>query len=478
MMVLRFQLSTCCILVALVAFVSCQVPYVEKYFDQYLDHFNYMSNGQKTYKQRYLIQDKWWDREAGPIFFYTGNEGDITDFWDNTGFMFDIAPQFGALVLFAEHRYYGKSMPFGNASLQRDNIGLLTIEQALADFVTLLYHVKQDLNATKCPVIAFGGSYGGMLSAWIRFKYPNAIAGSIAASAPIFLLADNINRDFFFADVTKDFQKASAQCADNVRSGFTALAKMAASGPSGLQNISKIFHLCKPLSTQDDYMHMLAWIRNSFTFLAMLDYPYPASFMGDLPANPVNVACDDIGNATDVVSGLAKATELYYNGTAGTLQCFDIFTEYVPCADPTGCGTGPAGISWDYQACTELPTVNGSNGKSDFFPVLPFTPEMRDDYCQKTWGVSPRRDWGAVQFWTENLQAASNIVFSNGDLDPWRDGGVLKTTNPNIQVAIVKGGAHHLDLRGHNAKDPIGVVAVREIEKQFIRKWVNEYYTQ
>ncbi len=42
---------------------------------------------------------------------------------------------------------------------------------------------------------------------------------------------------------------------------------------------------------------------------------------------------------------------LFYNGTAGRLPCNNIETQFIECADPTGCGTGPAATSWDYQVC-------------------------------------------------------------------------------------------------------------------------------
>ena len=33
-------------------------PYVEKEFDQYIDHFNLKSNGDETFKQRYFYTGK------------------------------------------------------------------------------------------------------------------------------------------------------------------------------------------------------------------------------------------------------------------------------------------------------------------------------------------------------------------------------------------------------------------------------------
>lgn len=53
-----------------------------KWFTQELDHFDFSNT--KTFQQRYLVNTDHW-KPGGPIFFYTGNEGNITLFAENTG---------------------------------------------------------------------------------------------------------------------------------------------------------------------------------------------------------------------------------------------------------------------------------------------------------------------------------------------------------------------------------------------------------
>ena len=150
------------------------------------------------------FQDDAFDPSNGPVFFYAGNEGDIEGFWNNTGLLFDIAPLFNALVVFPEHRFYGKSLPFGDDSFERENIQYLTVEQTLADYAVFLARLQENYNLTnkKNPIIAFGGSYGGILAAYMRFKYPNLVQGALAASAPVYLTAGLAPSTLFFQDVT------------------------------------------------------------------------------------------------------------------------------------------------------------------------------------------------------------------------------------------------------------------------------------
>ena len=125
---------------------SPSVSYEELYFEQVVDHYTFDVKAD-TYQQRYLISYDYWKGD-GPVFFYAGNEGDIFMFWNNTGFLFELAEEFNALIIFAEHRYYGVSLPYGNSSFDQGKIRYLTAEQAMADYTILVPTIKANLKVS------------------------------------------------------------------------------------------------------------------------------------------------------------------------------------------------------------------------------------------------------------------------------------------------------------------------------------------
>ncbi|XP_069325255.1 lysosomal Pro-X carboxypeptidase [Eulemur rufifrons] len=438
------------------------------YFQQKVDHFGF--NTVKTFKQRYLIADEYWKKDGGSILFYTGNEGDIIWFCNNTGFMWDVAEELKAMLVFAEHRYYGESLPFGHSSYKDSrHLNFLTSEQALADFAELIKHLKRTIpGAENQPVIALGGSYGGMLSAWFRMKYPHIVVGALAASAPIWQFEDLVPCGVFMKIVTTDFRKSGPYCSESIRRSWDAINRLSTTS-RGIQWLTEALHLCSPLASEK-IQHLKDWIAETWLNLAMIDYPYASNFLQPLPAWPIKVVCQYLRNpnVSDslLLQNIFQALNVYYN-YSGQAKCLNI-------SETTTSSLGSLG--WSYQACTEMVMPFCTNGIDDMFePHLWNLKEFSDD-CFNQWGVRPRPSWITTLYGGKNISSHTNIVFSNGELDPWSGGGVTKDITDTLVAITIPEGAHHLDLRASNALDPRSVLLARTLEVKHMKKWIRDFY--
>ncbi|KAK7503719.1 hypothetical protein BaRGS_00004842 [Batillaria attramentaria] len=432
-------------------------------FTQNVDHFGFRNTDQ--FQQRYLVADQFWNHDNGPIFFYTGNEGDIAWICNNTGFLWDIAPEFKALLVFAEHRYYGQSLPYGSESYANTSVlDYLTSEQALADYAELIRHIKQTTPGTaNSPVIVFGGSYGGMLAAWMRLKYPSLVLGALASSAPVWQFEGLTPCGGFYSQIQQIYESVSPQCVDNMAT--TWLAVMGC-WPNDLDFLTKTFSLCKPLEIKLDLGTLMDWITTVLVNMATVNYPYPASFMEPLPAWPVQEFCRDLKTpltGKPLLEAVAKGMKMYFNctGQAACLNMTKHATDYF----------GDRG--WHYQTCTELVMPMCSNNTKMFYDIpLHWDMYVYSFFCHAALGVSPRENWISLQYWGKEIKSASNIIFSNGLLDPLAQGGVLETLSPSLIAIQIPMAAQQLDLRGENPADPPDVRAAREQEKNILTNWL------
>lgn len=80
--------------------------------------------------------------------------------------------------------------------------------------------------------------------------------------------------------------------------------------------------------------------------MAMADYPYPADFLGPMPAWPVATAAAFF-NPSDpspsaVLSAIYQTMNIFYNYTGQAGQCFELLDLNPPGLTQSG---------WDYQCC-------------------------------------------------------------------------------------------------------------------------------
>ncbi|KAJ7510412.1 peptidase S28 [Mycena galericulata] len=101
-----------------------------------------------------------------------------------------IAYAVGGATIVMEHRYWGASIPAANYSTA--NMKYFTIQNAVQDFAYFALNVELPFTTgTKAtpppntPWIVAGGSYPGVLSAYVKHTFPDLFYAAYATSAPV-----------------------------------------------------------------------------------------------------------------------------------------------------------------------------------------------------------------------------------------------------------------------------------------------------
>ncbi|CAK4619218.1 unnamed protein product [Aphanomyces euteiches] len=213
----------------LAASIKAQSPQTEEpsatelFFDkQLLDHADDAKGRKPKYwSHRYFVNSAYYKGAGSPVFLYVEGEDPADPFWisSETANIVALAKKFGALLVSLEHRFYGRSQPLPDWTVE--SLKYLTMRQAVDDIAHFQDFLIESRNLTKdSKWVTFGGSYPGQITAYTKLFYPKRFAGAVASSATIDLITDYPGYADSMAYLMKE--KGGQSCLNTLREGLKA----------------------------------------------------------------------------------------------------------------------------------------------------------------------------------------------------------------------------------------------------------------
>lgn len=456
------------------------------FFTSKQHHFN--KSNYDTFEMRIWVDDTHFDydcnnKENGcAVFLMMGGEGTANA---PGGHMVNLAEEFGALAVSIEHRFYGSSIidnPNGG-KFSNEHLTLLSVEQAMMDAARFIssfstehpsYKLEEpDTGRTKW--ITFGGSYSGELSAWMRVKFPSIVYGAVASSAPISAIADYWGYDIIILDALKnELVGGSEACGAAVVAAFKTLADLL---ENNVKQVISDFAICEDTLDDMDKRELLDFVSDDF--------------MGVVQYNNVNdeeksiaVTCKHmIQSDTTPYDNLVTLTN-----ARNTQDCLSV--SYNETLAET-CAEDYAGRAWLFQMCADGSGHDQTCVESEGCPFIEkyATYEMFLQFCHDCFGVGGDdvSNTGAtvedallenyINFGGNNTRGfPSNIIFVNGNSDPFSWGGVNANSTAALEKDVVAfvadGGSHCQDMNALSDNDTESMKQVKEGKRLFLKKFL------
>ncbi|MCJ1323696.1 hypothetical protein MMC10_000357 [Thelotrema lepadinum] len=415
-------------------------------------------------------------QKGGPIFFYDGGEaglsdgkalgvlGGITQLHASVG----LARRYHGIAILWEHRFYGESLPFeidnmtGKALEGYEAYKYLTNEQALEDTVYFATHFQppghtEDLTAKSTPWIWIGGSYAGRRAAMIRQRNPDVFIASWASSAPVqsilystayFNAVQEVMPRNCSADVHTAVSYADRVLAHGSEADATVvkraifLSGMAnpasnyanTTAPDGLLYWQLGHVLAYPFFASSVTVQSFGYTQALGAFCDRLEMWNPSNFTFDMDS-PSSVLVNNTDDLQPTISGVAftySEEVAFYAYLHASIQKGISDHAFSP-------GSRRSALdqwSWPWQLCSEVGQFEISNASYPTNIISSFINASSSEAdCHARFSYAPPKpDIGSLSKYGGWQMKPSNVMFTNGAMDPWRSLGVQATTDINPEA--------------------------------------------
>ena len=409
---------------------------------QSLDHFSVSET--RTFQQRYWITATFATGADAPVLLYVCGESECGSSPLQFGPLLKIARETGAFIVSFEHRYYGKSQPFGD--LSTENLKFLSTAQAIEDLRSFRSILRKSKSMNGRWILV-GGSYAGNLAAYARMKFPQDFAGAVASSAPVRPEPNFNEYDHQVAML------AGGACTLHLQKALSEIESTTKT-QDGFARVERDFN-APTVSRRDDFLYLLSDVASAAIQLGLKDE-----------------FCEAL--ATNGVEGY-RQMKLKVDRVIGDFSAYTAEQSENPSIAKHGSGLGMR--QWFYQSCQEYGFWQNA------WPVIEESARSReidahyhDRLCQRLFGLpkaSTTLETRAAYFVPLLSTLTSNVLFTRGQLDPWAALGVGPADHlafgPGVSIFEISGANHCEDLMSGGSP---AVQAAKQVIDEAVKSWL------
>lgn len=461
-------------------------------FSMPVDHFN--EDDARTYNNRFWVNDTYY-QPGGPVFLFDEGEASVTDasvdaFLAEThglSAVMELTRSFHGMAILWEHRYYGLSWPvpmvlkngtavdpatcgrLGDACTLEpqggpDGYKYLTVDQALEDVAYFAQHVKipgysdnemRALSASNSPWVFIGGSYPGARAAWVRARNPETFVASWASSPPTEAMVDGSP---YFDGV---YRALPSTCAADItaviryvdeviegKHGAAALTYLQQLAFASIQPPTPEVTVAANLTGYQIGELLLAPLVTNFQYVPPVNstdvlcrYMQSYNPLGQ-PSNTTDAATKVLSNPGDRNSSSSSRGIVDSYGALEGLNAYAYASHRYLAKNPMDDDTPTADMkSWVWQTFTQFGFQQGSNPEnhdtnivSRFFNwTAVYEKQRTETYTFGTRGIPDVPDVATLNRFGGWDMKVSNVMFTNGEFDPWRQFSVMTQEQQSLR---------------------------------------------